>query len=526
MYRVLLVDDEPLILSGIRHMIDWEANNCNIVGSAKNGSHAQKLIDSLYPDIVIADINMPVMTGIELLQKVCKDKPSIVFIMLTNLQDFDLVRESLRMHAVDYIVKTQMDKNILEDVLKVAKAESDKRKHISQISFVEDTNRISEKEILKNCIKQLILGHLQGDQSNIFGKFGILDGYCMINMWFISNSKEEMDDMRQKLSWSKDMINNVADNCFDKYVIVESNPNSIYLFFWGNKLQESIIKIKLFVEKMISVSINIFGIRPKIFVSDYLSGMDNMLKCVYQIKEIKKYFYLSGKNVIYYFDVPNISYRSLMLDGLSARLSSEINNRSVTSCKNLLQKAIDNINSIPHDRNQANWICNELYTVVSGVIKDSTVPESYFCDSVYAYDEIECLYTKGDVLFWLNKFSNELLSVLEPVSTRRISVLESVKGYVYENIDKRITLNDVANHACFSPSYISYLFKKEYNQGFIDFVNQVKMERACELIDENKYRIQEIAYLLGFENAYYFSKVFRRHKGVSPTQWQKSNFNR
>lgn len=99
-------------------------------------------------------------------------------------------------------------------------------------------------------------------------------------------------------------------------------------------------------------------------------------------------------------------------------------------------------------------------------------------------------------------------------------VMEKAQNYIFKNIDKRILLQDVADHINISPNYLSALFKKQYNQNFVDYVNMEKMKRACELIQGNKYLIYEISYMLGFENAYYFTKVFKRHIGCTPTEYQ------
>ena len=82
-------------------------------------------------------------------------------------------------------------------------------------------------------------------------------------------------------------------------------------------------------------------------------------------------------------------------------------------------------------------------------------------------------------------------------------------------------LQDAADYVCISPGYLSALFKKQYNQNFVDYINEVKTNRACELIREGKYRIYEISYMLGFENAYYFTRVSKRHTGMTPTEYQK-----
>lgn len=109
MYQVLLVDDEPLILAGIKFMIDWQKNGCQIADTAGNGQQALEKLRALHPDIVICDIAMPVLSGIDLLQHAAEESPETVFIMLTNHQDFQLARKSLRYRSVDYLLKTDLD---------------------------------------------------------------------------------------------------------------------------------------------------------------------------------------------------------------------------------------------------------------------------------------------------------------------------------------------------------------------------------------------------------------------------------
>lgn len=121
MYNCLIVDDETIILSGIKFLIDWEKNDCAIMDTARNGRDALEKIRSCPPDIVLCDINMPVLNGMELL-KICNEEfPSIVFVMLTNLQEFDLARDAIRYRAADYLLKVQLEAPALEESLQKAK---------------------------------------------------------------------------------------------------------------------------------------------------------------------------------------------------------------------------------------------------------------------------------------------------------------------------------------------------------------------------------------------------------------------
>ena len=114
MYRVLLADDEPIILSGLQSMLNWERLDCTVCGAARNGQQALELVEARRPDIVICDINMPLLTGLELLETCAQRWPDIVFIMLTNHQDFHMAQQSLRGRAVDYLLKIELGEEKLE----------------------------------------------------------------------------------------------------------------------------------------------------------------------------------------------------------------------------------------------------------------------------------------------------------------------------------------------------------------------------------------------------------------------------
>lgn len=100
-------------------------------------------------------------------------------------------------------------------------------------------------------------------------------------------------------------------------------------------------------------------------------------------------------------------------------------------------------------------------------------------------------------------------------------IIARVRQYIVDNLERHIMLQDLANHVAISPGYLSTIFKKEFNQNLMDYINMIKTERACALLRQGKYRIYEISYMLGFENAYYFTRVFRRHTGLSPSEYQK-----
>jgi two-component system response regulator YesN len=100
-------------------------------------------------------------------------------------------------------------------------------------------------------------------------------------------------------------------------------------------------------------------------------------------------------------------------------------------------------------------------------------------------------------------------------------IIARAKQYILDHLERHITLQDLADHVAISPGYLSTIFKKELHQNLMGYINMIKTEHACALLRQGKYRIYEISYMLGFENAYYFTRVFRRYTGVSPSEYQK-----
>lgn len=144
MYRVLLADDEPIILSGLQSMLDWERLGCTVCGAARDGRQALELVEVRRPDIVVCDINMPRLTGLELLEACAQRYPELVFIMLTNHQDFHMAQQSLRGRAVDYLLKIDLDEEKLAHSLRLAIDECEKRRRLCAPSLPRQEGTLAE----------------------------------------------------------------------------------------------------------------------------------------------------------------------------------------------------------------------------------------------------------------------------------------------------------------------------------------------------------------------------------------------
>lgn len=156
MYRIMIVDDEPLILAGISSLLDWEDYQCRIVGKASNGCQALKLAQQQKPDIVITDIKMPAMDGIQFMREAIEGGSHASFIVLTNLEEFSLVKEAMHLGAVDYLVKLELEEKSLVGALKKAMERCDynRRKGLmGEEEFSQDT--LEEK--IQNYFRKILV---------------------------------------------------------------------------------------------------------------------------------------------------------------------------------------------------------------------------------------------------------------------------------------------------------------------------------------------------------------------------------
>ena len=531
-YRVLLVDDEPIILSGIKFMIDWGKNGCAVAGTARNGQQALEQIDALHPDIVLCDINMPVLSGIGVLQT-CAEKPEApVFIMLTNHEEFDLARQSMRYKAVDYLLKSQLEADALEHSLALAKAECTRRGSLARVQIADSYIETNRAGVIAANVKKLLAagGGVPAGVAKALSADGVCESFCLLQLMLDFSALPALGSLSEAergrlYAWEQEVVEKLAGNIFPHFALFDPDgfSQSIVLVCWDIPSDASAM-FEQFYTKLCAASGNITQTRLSLLATRTLHGERALSDAPAQLAAAREYYYLTQCDSALYGTLPPIDVRPLPLEDISNRLVVELRSRNAPQCAALLDRAIDSIIGVPHRHSDALRGCAALYSAAAMVLSPMLAPGEtggYFTQSAAMLRTVRRFQTRAEASAWIAEFRRQVLGQLEQLSGGRSDVLEKAKRYVQENVDRRIMLQDVADHVNISAGYLSALFKKEYNQNFVDYINDTKTKRACALICEGRYRIYEISYMLGFENAYYFTKVFKRHTGFTPTEYQR-----
>lgn len=539
MYRVMIVDDEPLILAGIASLLDWKEYGCEISGKAANGQQALKLMEEQKPDIVITDIKMPGMDGIGFMKAV-KERgwDDVIFILLTNLEEFSLARQALSLGAVEYLVKMELTEEKLADSLKLA---MERREMKRKAEAAGTAVTVSREEAVRGYIEKLLTdgGTFSGGASS--GNAGEAsaqnqgEGYdsCLrrpvlaiisFNYGYEGFSSDfTREDQKKVISFAENIIEQMVKGYFDHSCLVRRELNSLVLVMSTDGIEDYREQIRSLGEKIISVVKDYFEVSVSVAVSSRKESLGEFGALLYEaMSATNHYFYHSLDPVVFYSEECETSARhtgSFHIGFLKKDLSQAVALNDSGRLEEILDQVACLLREHNPSRQQAVNACANLYFFLSSFFEDGEEPD--FPYEVNIMEKLGRLGTLGQIIQWINWFKEAVSQILERRRDTRVDkIAEMVREYVMEHYKERITLGQAAEALNISQGYLSTAFKKQSGESFTNYVSAIKIEKAKELIASHQYMMYEVSDLLGFDTPFYFSKVFKKVTGMSPKEYE------
>lgn len=539
MYRVMIVDDEPLILAGIASLLDWNEYGCEISGKAANGQQALKLMEEQKPDIVITDIKMPGMDGIGFMKAV-KERgwDDVIFILLTNLEEFSLARQALSLGAVEYLVKMELTEEKLADSLRLA---MERREMKRKAEAAGTAVTVSREEAVRGYIEKLLTdgGTFSGEASS--GNAGEAsaqnqgEGYdsCLrrpvlaiisFNYGYEGFSSDfTREDQKKVISFAENIIEQMVKGYFDHSCLVRRELNSLVLVMSTDGIEDYREQIRSLGEKIISVVKDYFEVSVSVAVSSRKESLGEFGALLYEaMSATNYYFYHSLDPVVFYSEECETSARhtgSFHIGFLKKDLSQAVALNDSGRLEEILDQVACLLREHNPSRQQAVNACANLYFFLSSFFEDGEEPD--FPYEVNIMEKLGRLGTLGQIIQWINWFKEAVSRILERRRDTRVDkIAEMVREYVMEHYKERITLGQAAEALNISQGYLSTAFKKQSGESFTNYVSAIKIEKAKELIASHQYMMYEVSDLLGFDTPFYFSKVFKKVTGMSPKEYE------
>lgn len=537
MYRIILIDDEPLILAGIASLICWEEHDCCIVGKATNGHTAIDLILDTRPDIVITDIRMPVMNGLELIQA-CKEKNcEFAFIFLTNLEDFQLAKEAVHLGATDYLVKLDLKPQTLIQALERAKEHCSRMESHHNKELYALLLKDSRKQLEQNYFSQLLLTP-PSDSEFAFNPeidASYRNAYLLLLQMKpeqILFGQTEPYDFQFISSQLLDVVSGIGTRYFSSHAMLMPQKDTMLLVVSPKAESDNEKALSEFCTKVNVALGTYFALTALFGISQKSRETSRLPQALSEARSaLGRCYYDSALGISFYQDqksrLRQPAQREFNINFLKKSMSAAVLENESQDLKEIFRELSELFAQYKPDKPQAVSACINIYSYLHDLLQNENTRENAFPYSIDIAKQLSGLGSLDDILLWLDSFCEKICAMLaERKEKRSDKFVYMAKRYIHEHYREKLTLSEIAEHLTISPGYLSSTFSRYMNKTVSDYIAEVKIDHAKELIDSGQYLIYEIADQLGFENAYYFSKVFKKVTGMAPKNyecWRKLN---
>lgn len=531
--RLLIVDDEPLVQAGIKSMLNWEEYGVSIAGIAGNGAIAYEMIQKYEPEMVITDIKMPVMSGLELAQK-CHDegRELPVFLFLTSYDEFAFVRQALTVQAVDYLIKLELTPESLAESLKRA---MDKVAVLRKTSAAPGETAGSIYLLQDQFFTRLVLNlfesehqfSLQAGNLNLDFSYA---AFCVSYLEIVGERLNTMDrEKRLNLYVSSlEMIRELTHKYLPCHVLSLDTKHLAILFFLNEEnAARAREKIASTIRQVSSMLYNYYSVS---ILASVGAAVTRPLQIAASFQDAKQVFVHAtpADPLVFTEDIApdrslkNVFNMSLFKEDIR-KAYAELDDKALYDIFTAIMELFSDKPS--HYVQALDAAGNILYLSLSLLNNGEQIVSEIFKDRPNGYRSLYELTRVDQILEWLTALRDGLCeSFTTHNKDYKHHIVTNVKKYIHEHIEEKLTLNKVAEVFSISPNYLSVLFSKYNDVGFNDCINQTKMEAAKKMMKSGDLKIYEISDILGFESAFYFSRVFKKLEGMSPRDYITQNF--
>ncbi len=534
MVKVFLVEDEIVMREGIKNNIKWEQEGFEFVGEASDGELAYPLIQKTKPDILITDIKMPFMDGLELSRLVKHEMPDMKIIILSGYDEFEYAKEAISIGITDYLVKPIAGAQLLEAVKKVGRTiQEEQQQRMFLLTFEKEqleNMQLARQKLFRKLAsgKQPVSALLEEGRKTgldlvanrynimLFQIFedGKVEGYSEEQNEVIRTIEKVTEEMPEVL-----MVELGLEGW--AFILKESDEKSLSQveedFFI--KLQDTICKYN---------GIEYFG-----GVGKEVERLSELNKCFEEANRAFSYRYLKSRNQIIRSGSQvqgcsvdgELQLSMLNVDKLDRRL---VDNFLKTGLKSEVMHFIDEYFLSLGERNVQSllfrqYVTMDMYFATIALLEQLGYESRELVERCGDFQKMtEVFSTVEQTKEYLRNVLETGIDLREAVSRKKYSsLLKDARSYIEQNYDNEdISLNTVSASVNLSPNHFSTIFSQETGRTFIEYLTYVRMEKAKELLRSTSMRTAEIAYAVGYKDPHYFSYLFKKTQECTPREFR------
>ncbi|UQZ37253.1 two-component system response regulator [Paenibacillus sp. PK3_47] len=525
--RVVLADDEPVILRGLKKLISWDALGLDIVGEACDGTELKTLIDDCSPDLVISDISMPGFTGIDIIRDIHESGRPIKVVFISAYQEFTYARQAVQYGALDYLVKpvnTGQLEQVVGKAVAVIRQESEEVRNKEKLKSYERKN---ESVTIEQLLEQITDGSRSAAAALARMGNTAISRYatvCALETVEYSGQPSRWEERERKLVEFalSNIIRETVEGAGSGYVFRKGERFCILLQHEHEEEPERLVedlhgKINRFLKLAVSIGIG----RPVNGIEEAAESYRSALKAL-------KSAYFTGLDRVITAETGEPAEPQVTLAELTAAQAGVADALKSLDREQLTERAgtlLDKIRGLSAgNRNQAvSYVYNVIiqldqeladYGADAGLHGPDHQPLLERLAEAPAYTVVQQIFMEV-----LHRMADQLAG---QAGAKELPQLSQVKAYVEQHYADNITLESTAALVYMNPYYFSSFFKKHTGQNFKNYITEVRMGHALRLLLQTDLMVYEIAEQVGYNNARHFSDMFKKKFGRLPQEYKQS----
>ena len=520
LYKVFFVEDEIVTREGIRDNVDWEAHGFEFCGEASDGELALPLLQAVKPDVLITDIRMPFMDGLQLSQIVRDRMPTTKIIILSGHDEFEYARKAIKLGVSEYLLKpvsVQDLHNVLQKVASELELEQGEQHALQRLRDQVEENRVALRE---RFLLRLVTGVASSaeaiEKSQMLGIDFVARCYLVVVIRIEpSNSSEPID--YQRCQAAQQLVSDIVENNPDVFLL-RKDIDELVLVLKGNSPENLYEERDLLLERIkpaveqIQSKLAVGSGPPQKRITDICQSFIDATDNLQAVTSGRRAGFNSGFDNARLLKVDKSAVEDYLRFGAVEGFSAFFE----TFIRPLGENALRS--SVARD-----YILTDIVLTTARFVDElggnvaQVIPE---------LDNIETVLPRVETVEQLEEQAREVLVGALVFRDRRVNnqhagVIKQAQEYIDRyHTDPNMSLNGVAAQVNLSPCYFSAVFSQETGQTFKTYLTEIRIRKAKELLRTTTMKAFEICFQVGYNDPHYFSHVFRKHTGLTPIEFR------
>lgn len=516
MYKVLIVDDEEFIRNGLSCIMDWEEEGFEVCGDAANGETALQMIRQLQPDLVLMDIRMPKITGLEVVKHCYEQEIPCKFIIISGFSDFKYAQEAIRYGVENYLTKPIDEDELLVAVRQVKAVLDEKYRKMYHLEHIRQKAKdaILHDILVGSPDLEALLQDNDIDQLELTA-----DAYQIVIYENFSKSNETLTYNFADLL----RVTNRGEHTFNHFV--ENQRNIILL-----KGDYALSRFKDFLNHYQGSNPPQKGSPMDTLFLAYGQPVTSLMDVHLSYQDAltliqRRFFCIQGQHTLGYDELPDVKantkhitpeYLKETTDYLVGYLQT-FNRNNVAKTLYQLEEYLYNVDN---NISEVKLFLTDLYLQVkermSILYPNSSIP---FSGNSVVINIIESKHYMYEIIKFLSEQFEMVMNATGNPS--RNNIIDDILYYIEHNYQNNIKLETIAPLFGYNSAYLGKIFNKTVGENFNSYIDHMRIEHSKEMLLNNAYKVYEIAEKVGYRNVDYFHKKFRKYVGESPAEYRK-----